>query len=562
MELNRRLLWCGVLLGCAGCPADESDGTPDTDASVDTDDVETSGAPSGGPASTSSSTSGSTTSSADASEGTDGTSDSGPTTGTTGGPPSEPGVHNTDLDDLPGGEPTACEWNWTLRTLHYHPGAVVPRRMYHASCDAGPNAKMLTSITLGPDAEHPMPDPTSGALILSEIDDATGTLDVVDSRLFPECRSMHGVAMSGDCGTIGVLCRVPIGNDGFDADVLATHPDADWMTNPYVCGDDKMNDEMWLYEWADGDIQAEPERFIVHKSIGSWEYGNDYLRLGNDESTWGIGMKTTVGGAEGAGTCHEADAFLVMDRESDTFTTRGWSWACGTGHTLVNRNAYNPATGKYAALCSTDYNDAGTGGLGAYVFRMEDGDAQEFHYLNLDGIQTKGAASALVPVDDGGFLGAVVGVPGEANPGGVPEQPPTEIGLVRWSAQGEQQGDIRWVIRDPDGYVSYSTLAPLGNGRFFLGWGVMRRNDEGDLGDASLRVPWEFWAVEVDAEGEMLGEPFEVEGAGWGEMDEPVPLGQGRVGWSYIPDPTLADDASSPSCNQDRLRLSVYTSPL
>ena len=43
----------------------------------------------------------------------------------------------------------------------------------------------------------------------------------------------------------------------YDKDVPITHPDADWMTQPHVCGDRGMNDEMWLYEWRDGDLQSE-----------------------------------------------------------------------------------------------------------------------------------------------------------------------------------------------------------------------------------------------------------------------------------------------------------------
>jgi hypothetical protein len=125
------------------------------------------------------------------------------------------------------------------------------------------------------------------------------------------------------------------------------------------------------------------------------------------------------------------------------------------------------------------------------------------------------------------------------------------------------QGEIDWVISDPDGYVSYSTLAQLSPDRFLLGWGAMRRNSEGEgeNSEISMRIPWEFWAVEIDANGEMLTEPFELEGAGWGELDEPVTLGQGRVGWGYIAAPALSSDASHPHCNQDSLRLSVYTSP-
>jgi len=469
-------------------------------------------------------------------------------------------VQSTLLDELPGGLPTACEWEWTVRTIHYSPGAVTPRRMYTASCQAGDKARMFTSLAVGPNAEHPEVDPTSGALIVADVDDASGSLMRTGQRLFEECTSLHGVAVSEDCQTIGVLCRIASGTQGFDKDVVATHPAADWLTNPYVCGD-RLNDEMWLYEWTNGDIQTAPKRYIVHKSIGSWEYGNDYLRLSHDGSSWGIGVKATVGGKDGSG-CHEADAFLIMDRKTQSYTTRGWSWACGTGHTTMNRIAEDPTTGKFAALCSTDYNEAETGGLGAYVFRMEDGPAQEFHYLNLDGIQNKGGASAIVPRTGGGFLGLIVGVPGPKKPEGYPDAPPTQIGLIQWNAKGEQEGDIRWIVRDPEHYLSYSTLSVLGPDRYLLGWGVMRAKEhEGEPGgDNSYRVPWEYWLVEIDQDGRGLTEPVKVEGAGWGELDEMAPLGKGRAGWAYIDNPALNEMGMAPSCNQTSLELSVYTS--
>jgi hypothetical protein len=478
------------------------------------------------------------------------------------GPPSTPGVFSTLVTPLPEDLPTACEWEWTVRTLHYNPGPATPRRLYTASCDQGPNAKMFVSLTVGPNAPHPEDDPTSGAIIVAALDDAQGTVTPVQQRLFDQCISMHGIAVSDDCQTIGVLCRIPSGSTGFDVDVLATHPAADWMTNANVCGDRGLNDEMWLFEWTNGDIESEPRRYVVHRSIGSWEYGNNYLRLGNDETTWGIGVKATVGG-EGGGGCHEADAFLVMDRADESFTTRGWSWACGTGHTIMNRIAYDATTGKYAALCSTDYNTAEVGGLGAYYFRMEDGAAQEFFYLTREALRGKGGASAIVPRTGGGFLGLIVGVPGTDQPVGYPDAPPTEIGLVRWGAEGQQLGNVNWILSDPDRYLSYSTLAVLSPFRYLVGWGVMRAVDhEGEPGgDNSYRVPWEYWVVEIDEFGNQLTDPLMLEGAGWGELDEMAPLGQGRAGWAYIDNPALDAEGQAPACGQDSLELSVYTSP-
>lgn len=542
-----------LFIGCSGDP----EVTEDTDAATDVGGVSGDGSM-GSNGNTSAP--GSRPTGGEASTGQDTGPGSGP--GTSGAPPSDPGVHNTLVTPLPGDEVTACEWDWTIRTLHYMPTANVPRRMYNASCEAGPNARMFTSLALGEDAGQGERDATSGALIVSDLDDAAGTLNAVEQRHFPECFSTHGVAVSNDCQTIGMLCRIAAGTEGFDVDALATHADADWMTQPNECGD-KMNDEMWLYEWTNGDIQSEPTRSIVHKAIGSWEYGNNYLRLGDDGQTWGIAVKATVGGQDLESGCHEADAFLVMDRETQTMTSRGWSWACGTGHTTFNRLAYDPQSAKYAMLCSTDYNEAQVGGLGAFVFRMEDGAAQEFHHASIDGLKTKGGASAIVPRDGGGFLGVVVGVEGDdPPPQSYPLDPGTSIGIARWDVTGQQEGPITWVVEDPDAYLSYSTLSVLSEGRYLLGWGVMHRLADGEeSGDEAYRVPWEYRVMEIDETGGPLSEVTVLEGVGWGEVDEMVSLGQGRAGWAYIPDPVLTGDAEVPACNQPSLQLSVYTSP-
>jgi hypothetical protein len=222
--------------------------------------------------------------------------------------------------------------------------------------------------------------------------------------------------------------------------------------------------------------------------------------------------------------------------------------------------AYNPATGKYALMCSTDYNEAETGGLGAYVFRMEDGDAQEFHYMNLDGIKNKGGASAILPTPDGGYLGVLVGVDGEVNPEGYPLEPPTSVGLAKWDSSGVMQGDIDWVVQDSEAYVSYSTLAEIEPDRYLLGWGTMfRLDDQNDGSEVSMRVPWDYYVMEIDGSGEAITEPLLLEGVGWGELDEPVSLGNGRLAWTYIAEPALTGDYEHPSCNQPEVQMAVYS---
>jgi hypothetical protein len=473
-------------------------------------------------------------------------------------PPSTGPVRNSVVSPLPGNKPTACEWDWTVRTLKHMPTGIVPRRMYFSACNTQSSSpEMFVSLSVGADAGQGGRDSTSGALIRTRLDSQTGTLTAIASREFPECYEMHGIATSSDCSTVAALCRIPSGTAGADKDSLATHRKADWMTQPYVCGS-KKNDEMWLYEWKTGDIRSAPKRYIVHKAIGSWEYGNNYLVYGQNDNTYGIALKTTVGGKDGT-SCHEADAFLVLSRTDYSFTTRGWSWACGTGHTLFNRPAFDPTTKKYAMMCSTDYNSDKIGGLGAMWFRMEDGSAREFHRINRDGLRGKGGSSALVQRSEGGFLGVVVGVDGEIKPEGYPLTPPTSVGMVAYRADGTMEGGIKWVVKNSNAYVSYPQLVPLGSGKYLLGWGVMKKlNDPTDTKDDSYRIPWEYYVVEIDASGNRLSNPVLLNGAGWGEQDQLVPLGQGRVAWAYIANPALSSSGAYPSCNAGGLQLSVY----
>ena len=213
-----------------------------------------------------------------------------------------------------------------------------------------------------------------------------------------------------------------------------------------------------------------------------------------------------------------------MDRDTETLTTRGWS--CGTGHTTFNRVAHDATTGKYALLCSTDYNEAGIGGLGAYVFRMEDGPAQEFDTLNLDVI--KGGASSSRH-GRRRLSGRPRGSP-RRNPRRLSGDPGTSIGLARWDASGVSQGPIQWIVEDPEAFLSYSTLVPIARNRFSC-WGACK-------GSAKTRTPTERSSPNTLV---LLGhgnrrfrraltKPQAVEGAGWGELDEMVPLGQGRAG--------------------------------
>jgi len=79
-----------------------------------------------------------------------------------------------------------------------------------------------------------------------------------------------------------------------------------------------------------------------------------------------------------------------------------------------------------------------------------------------------------------------------------------------------------------------------------------------DMNDDAYRVPLAYFVLEIDESGTPLTEPQLLDGVGWGEQDQMVALGDGRVGWAHIPNPTL-ENLVVPSCNSPTLQLSTYS---
>ncbi|MCB1176978.1 MAG: hypothetical protein KDK36_05305, partial [Leptospiraceae bacterium] len=470
-------------------------------------------------------------------------------------------IFHTIINSLPGSKPTCCEHEWTVRFLHYHPSAVVPRRMYFASCNKKSDTpKMFTSFSLGKNEKHPKPDPSSGAILESKFNPETGKLEQTgDIAHFPECVWMEGISVSEDCNTITALCRRKYGDTDFDVDSLSTHPNKDWMTQPKCA-----QLSMWMYEWKNGNIHSKPKKILVHKAVDfGWEYGNNYTRNGENDNSYGVAIKARV--ADPKGQCHEADAFLVMDQKNYKMMDRGYYWACGTGHTTFNRLAYNPFSKKYAMMCSTDYSTIRKSNkFTGFWIRTENEKSKEFGYTNNENIHTKGGTGTILPTSDGGFIGILVGVKGKPKESNkIPLNPPTSIGIIKFDSKGNSKKGINWIKSQKNTYLSYPQLVQIGKDRFLFGYGEMKRiGDPKDTNDESYRTPWEYYVQEIDGNGKEITKPERLDKAGWGEQDEMVYLGKGKVGWAYIPNPTLikGGEPRIPDCNSSSLQLSVYNS--
>ena len=99
---------------------------------------------------------------------------------------------NSGTYTLPNSRTTAGEYPWVIRILSYHPGAVVPRRMYTASCTTGGVRKLFASITTRSTTG------TEEGMIISGDVASTGVVSNFTSRSFPTCKDMNGIVAASD----------------------------------------------------------------------------------------------------------------------------------------------------------------------------------------------------------------------------------------------------------------------------------------------------------------------------------------------------------------------------
>ena len=497
-------------------------------------------------------------------------------------------IQTTTAIAVPSGQQLAIEDYFSTHFITGPAGSSISQQMYFDSCnETGAAPTFYASVSLGDYTDCENSDGLDrygrggcgGALIEMTYTDGAGLSPTGTVIHLPECIEAYGVAASSDCSTVAVLCRRENNatvNSASEVtkNSLLTHSDADWMTHPVnTNGDGRRMDEIWLYEWPTGDVTATPNRYVVHRAIGT-SYGKYSLLLG-DDNTYGIGVRSDLFGDNG--TMHSADAMLVLDRATFDYTNRGYDWACGVGHTVTNFMGYNPASGKYAMHCLTDYNDAGESAWDMFI-RLEDGNKDndddgdnDGYYRNYvwDGEAVAGAA-ALKPVSDGGWIGAVVAIDGADNTAShsiaFKDGPvPTSVGVARFDSSGVLVGDIVWLATDPDGLVSDPQLAELGSDRYLFGYGTMHRfaSYSGER-EIDYKVPHQYHVFEIDAAGRIISEQLDLPtDVGWGQWDEMVTLGPGRVAWAYVTPPTvtLANAADSRlNINRDALSAHVYVS--
>ncbi|MCP4414020.1 MAG: hypothetical protein GY808_15785 [Gammaproteobacteria bacterium] len=124
-------------------------------------------------------------------------------------------------------------------------------------------------------------------------------------------------------------------------------------------------------------------------------------------------------------------------------------------------------------------------------------------------------------------------------------------------------------------------LVDLENGRYLMGYAKYICSDhkfnkdsryELDnyftrIGGTATLFPQAYYLVEIDAQGNILEGPVELKhdvlgDIGWGSIDEMIPLGNGKAGWVYKPNPTIDNSAApvAPLPLSNEWRVMVYES--
>ena len=191
---------------------------------------------------------------------------------------------------------------------------------------------------------------------------ASGTLTQVSDREFAECNDMGAITSSNDCSVVAALCRTdrsvtPSSVPGA-RDFVAEHgPGFGWDDTSF--GDEdyqtgRQINRMWLYEWNDGVVSTTPDnKTHINSAIGGWNYGHWELSLNNDDTVYMFDLKVSNGG-------HEGSTNNAIWRTNKSWVPQlSGGWACGAGHVLGNRIAYNTALDKWGRVCWVDMDTSG-----------------------------------------------------------------------------------------------------------------------------------------------------------------------------------------------------------
>lgn len=333
----------------------------------------------------------------------------------------------------------------TGKSIDSSPRRQVPFRSYFAACNTHTDTpRMFVSITQADqsapvNAEHPRVgsimelqyNPTNRQL------EPTGNASVVGF-----CNETHGIAASADCSRVAVLCSTAIEEPvsqsytgafrdlvdeagGVAREVVQVNNEEIINSIPNLTDQEradryKYNGEMWLLEYASGNLAAAPQKFVIHKGYGGGHpFGAPSLVYSDSDDAYAAAFVTNVFDTNHGGRHHSA-ALMIVERNGWKLNDddRGWSWACGYGHVFNLRAFWNPymttdRAGEFGMLCSTDGNSKEAGQAGSIAVKYEssslfEGGTQYLFASHNSGV-SNGGGHTLIPLDAERSIGLLVG---------------------------------------------------------------------------------------------------------------------------------------------------------
>lgn len=142
----------------------------------------------------------------------------------------------------------------------------------------------------------------------------------------------------------------------------------------------------------------------------------------------------------------------------------------------------------------------------------------------------------------------------------------TRVGIAKTDEDGQVYREgYTWIVQDNDCQISDPQLIDLKNGRYLLGYAKFQCISDNlpfhrySVSEGSERMlkPKSYYLMEIDIEGNVLAGPVALPNQGWGGIDEPMYLGNGKVGWTYISNPLISNYGGG---QQDTWDMLVYHS--
>lgn len=399
-------------------------------------------------------------------------------------PPPPPPVSSSVVGDvakatsggLPGGLRNAAErrafphYIGTLKDLTGRHPKQLPIRTYFAACDVDTDRpRMMVSMTLEDTSFDADPDiPTIGSVFETVYDPATKSMRRTGNETtIPVCQETHGIAASSDCSRVAVLCNTdfeqPVSTTAsFTRDLVAESgkssidkPNNEAQVNARLSDPQqrqtayRYNGEMWLLEWDGTSFASQPDRYVIHKAVGGQQLGATTLVYAEDQDVYGAAFTSNT--FDNGGGRHKSGALMIIDRDGwrlnpddprNNDRERGWTWACAGGHVLHMRAFFNPFTGYFGALCTSDGSAYWYGqNAGAIAPKMETSSTIFEGYegtivASSNSAVTNGGGHKLIAIDADHSIIAVVGTDI------VPEDHPDFLAYVSMAEQAASNAGL------------------------------------------------------------------------------------------------------------------------